>query len=800
MDDYSRYSVVQFLEYKSEVTEVVQRVLTALETQSNTRVRCVRSDNGGEYVNHALAQWFTSKGIVHQTTTAYTPQQNGAAERLNRTLLSKARAMLAEAKLPPEYWAEAVATANFLRVRSPVKGKDNTPWELLYGNKPDVSMLRTFGSRAFVYTPADKRKKLDNRANAGTLVGYEPHSKAWRILMDTTGSIVKSRDVVFDEVSSGKAMDVEDEDTDIPPDTTTANTGQHVATDNGEDTSPESPPGTPPDESSAGSEQEEPSDNRYPSRDHRTPGQWWVATAHAAVADNIPAEPITYMQALKSDNADQWRSAMDEEYTSLMAYKTWELTKLPTGARPLPVKWVFKVKQDATGTVERFKARLVAKGFRQREGIDYNEVFAPVSKYTTLRAFLAMVAAKDLELHQLDVKTAFLNGELEEDIYIQQPPGYEQGGKDTVCKLNRALYGLKQAPRQWHEKLKQALKAIGFIDSMADPGLFTKHNGGESVFILTYVDDLLIAAATPDTVTKVKAALLRAFDARDMGEASLFLGMSVKRDRTAGTLRLSQERMTSELITKWGLESGKTKSTPLSPAIKLTKEEGEPLNTSLHAYSALVGSLLYLAVCTRPDIAQAVGALARHMANPTMVHWQAAKGVLRYLAGTKTHGIAYGGGSTEFIGYTDADYASDIDTRRSTTGYLFMLNGGAVSWSSRLQPTVAASTTEAEYMAAAFAVKEALWLRKLAYDLMMGVKTIKINADNQAAIKLLKNPVSSVRSKHIDVIYKFARERVALKDVEFDYISTDKMVADTLTKPVSPTKHAFCCDNMGLKA
>lgn len=292
----------------------------------------------------------------------------------------------------------------------------------------------------------------------------------------------------------------------------------------------------------------------------------------------------------------------------------------------------------------------------------------------------------------------------------------------------------------------------------------------------------------------------RAFEIKDLGEAKYFLGIDILRDRTAKTLTISQKRMTKDLIHKYGLDNCKTKSVPLSPSSRLTaRTQEERLNTKAMPYSELVGSLQYLSVCTRPDIAQAVGVLARSMANPTMEHWNAAKGVLRYLAGTSEKHIKFEGGNTELLGYCDADYAGDIDTRRSTTGYVFLLNGGAISWSSRLQPTVAASTTEAEYMAAAHAVKEALWLRKLMSDFnMLKSGPVCIKTDNQAALSLLKFPISSMRSKHIDVIHHFARERVARGEVNFDYVPTTKMIADVMTKALPESKHKECCDAMGM--
>ena len=487
---------------------------------------------------------------------------------------------------------------------------------------------------------------------------------------------------------------------------------------------------------------------------------------------------------------------MDEEMASLLENETWNLEKLPPGAMAIPVKWVFKVKRDADGNVERFKARLVAKGFKQREGIDFDEVYAPVGKFSTLRTLIAKVTAEDMELHQLDVKTAFLNGYLEEDLWIEQPPGYEEGGPDMACHLKKSLYGLKQAPRAWHARLHEELDKIGFKASQADPGLYISK--GLKAYLLIYVDDILIASKNMRNVKRIKDLLQQAFDARDLGEASYFLGISITRDRGSKTTKLSLERMTKEIVETYGLTDGKTKGVPLSPSIKLAKEEGDMLDKEAYPYSQLVGSLMYLAVTTRPDISYAVGALARYMSCPTTTHWQAAKGVVRYLAGTTSYGIIYSGESVEFTGYSDADYAGDIDTRRSTTGYVFIMNGGAISWQSKRQPTVAASTSEAEYMAAAAAVKEGLWLRKLLADLDIPTGTISIMADNQSAIKLLRNPISSIRSKHIDVVHHFARERVMRKEVAFHYVKTQDMVADVLTKAVPEVTHKRCCDGMGL--
>ena len=322
------------------------------------------------------------------------------------------------------------------------------------------------------------------------------------------------------------------------------------------------------------------------------------------------------------------------------------------------------------------------------------------------------------------------------------------------------------------------------------------------MYLHVYVDDILIVSKVLELVQWAKDCIKDAFDARDLGEAKLYLGMTIVRDRQARTLKLGQERLTAQLLETYRMTDAKPASVPLTAGSTLVKDEGKVLDQAKYPFCQVVGSLMHLANCTRPDIAFAVGSLAKYMQQPTTAHWNAAMGVLKYLGSTKNHGVCFGGNrdEREFVGYCDADYAGDLDTRRSTTAYVFIYNGGAVSWSSRRQQTVAVSTTEAEYMAASAAIKEALWLKKLLGDLhIVDVNnTITILSDNQGAIKLLHNPITSMRSKHIDVIYHFARERIARKEVAIEYVRTEHMLADVLTKALPKVKHALCCAGMGV--
>ncbi|GIL78814.1 hypothetical protein Vretifemale_8246 [Volvox reticuliferus] len=490
---------------------------------------------------------------------------------------------------------------------------------------------------------------------------------------------------------------------------------------------------------------------------------------------------------------------MNEEIATQLANGTWELGIPPPGAKVILCRWVFKIKSHPDGTVERYKARLVAKGFTQREGVDFNEVFAPTSRGTSFHTLLAVAAAHGLKVNQLDVSTAFLNGELKEEIWMQQPPGYESKDPGAACHLLRSIYGLRQASRCWYDKMKVKFAEIGLMPSKSDPAMFVKVDEKGVVLVLVHVDDMCIAAKTQELVNKIKAAIGGLFKVRDLGEIKVFLGMEVKREEN-GDIVLSQAQYVERILRKYGLLEAKPKGTPMASGAKIVgaRTNDEPMDDPT-SFRTLVGELNYLAVSTRPDLAYALSVLSRCMAKPTKSAMGMAKGVLRYLAGTKKIGLRFQKMPEEHMdGFSDSDWAGDLDTRRSTTGYVFRVNGTAVSWSSQLQRTVAASSVEAEYQALSSAVREALWMKKLCADLGMMNGAVMIMVDSQGAMDLGNNPITLPRSKHIDVQHHMVRERIASGEVVLKYCTTERMVADTLTKALAEAKFVWCRKEMGL--
>ena len=444
---------------------------------------------------------------------------------------------------------------------------------------------------------------------------------------------------------------------------------------------------------------------------------------------------------------------------------------MPPGKTAIGSKWVFKTKINADGSINKHKARLVAQGYAQQHGIDYEETFAPVVKYVSLRTVLAIANQRNMELHQMDVNSAYLNGDIDVDIYMKQPEGFvDPANPNKVCKLRKGLYGLKQSGRVWNEKIDKYLKSQGYTPSDADPCIYVKHNKGKMVVIALYVDDTVIASDCNKMLHAAKRMLSEKFDMTDLGEAKSILGMSIRRNRKKGVLFVNQSAYLQSVLERFGMAECNPVSTPMEPGKHYEKTPDNEDGLDTREFQALIGSLVYASIATRPDISEAVGKLSQHMARPSKEHWTAAKRVLRYVKGTVELGLKFEHSTKfELVGYSDADWAGDVDTRKSTSGYAFMLGKAIVAWASKQQSVVALSTTEAEYIALASATKAAVWLRRLLQSLGEGqVRSTTIFEDNRGAISLSTNPKDHSRTKHIDIKYHYVRHAVQMKEIDVE--------------------------------
>ena len=675
-DDFSKYRRVYFMVLKSEVVDKLKQFLAEVAVAGHS-VKTLMTDGGAEFDNAGVRK--VLNGIEHRLAMPYTAEQNGSAERENRTLVEAARSMLAAKELPKKLWAEATMTASYVLNRtgkSSVEGM--TPYELWYNRKGAIDHLRIFGTECFIHTPKVKRQKWDTKSVKGLLTGYTGNKDGYRVWIPGTDYVYQSHDVKFkgEEIVTPKAefvmlsrephgdesvkADVKQEDI----------TGENANESENESTEVEEPV--------TGFEMD-----RLRSRSALKKPPWLDSYATAVTTGEamtvISDEPSTYSEAMQSTDSNKWQEAMKEEMLSLEENNVWNLVTLPPGCKTIDNRWIFRVKQlTSDGSGERFKARLVAKGYSQRAGIDYDETFSPVARFDTIRSVLSIAAAENMHIAQFDVKTAFLYGTLEEEIYMKQPEGFSDG-TDRVCKLERSLYGLKQSPRCWNKRFVDYLLKLGFVRSDADPCLYVQQNEGHKLIIVLYVDDGIVAATHVKDCHKLLVDLTAEFK-MTAGPVSCFLGVEVRQQQN-GSIFITHEAYAKKVLEKFLMHEPTQVGTP---TVREQDPEDSPTKTFVGEnvpYRAAVGSLMYLATCTRPDIAYAVSVVSQKLDSATVEDWNKVKKIMKYLKGTVKHGILFRNDGTKQIeAFSDADYAQDVDSRRSTSGTICKFAGGPVTW------------------------------------------------------------------------------------------------------------------------
>ena len=890
--DYSRHVWLYLLKEKSQTFSVFKRFHVMIENLTGQKLKFFRSDQGGEYMSIEFINYLEETGIVHETSAPRTPQQNGVAERMNQTLLGGARAMLHHAGMTQGFWSEAINAAVHVLNRAPRKGFDwKTPYELVFGRKPEVSHFRIFGCRAWVID--DKARKWDPRSTPMIFVGYEVASKAYRLWNSKAHKIVVSANVKFDEsilpnkptlpaptpaassshnppppqhaptieapwffvdeepkpkfVSTDKGKQREHQRSPSPLSSSSSSSSSSTDSDiepgptkeqqddlpppHPHSPTPPTPPSTPPNQPIP------PHTTNAPRRTTRTkqPVAKYVAGTSSLksaetegdeetqlqkfekqychlvelyTATSAPNEPKTYEQAIASADASKWKAAMAEEIETLENRGTWEIVDRPANKPVVSSKWVYRMKLNEAGEIVRYKARLVARGFSQTYGVDYTETFAPVTRLETLRMMFALAVENDWEIRQVDVKNAYLYGDLEEEIYMEPPKGMDVP-KDKVFLLKKALYGLRQAGRAWYHKLRSVMSKFGLTQVPCEPHLFAVqkvHKQREYTLIIpVYVDDLFLIG-NKFLTDQFENHIDRYLDVTVLGNASFFLGIRVTRGRTSAEpyLTIDQHVYAESILTKHSVDRTKTSSCPMSTlgATCLERTEDEPKVTPerIRLYQSYIGSLMYLMLGTRPDIAYAVGRLARFAHDPSKKHFAHVGRVFGYINATIGFSITYwkSGDETELFPYgaCDADLGGELASghrRKSTSGYVFHAAQGAISWSSKLQKTVAVSTMEAEYISLFTASKHAAWTRNVFEAIGVSYnKPLTIGCDNQAAIAVAKGEGTHEAKKHIDLKYHYIQQLVSENKIEVSYIRSENNPADILTKCLTGGPFARC--------
>lgn len=891
IDDCTRWCEIYFLKSKCNALDAFKDYKKYVENLLGSRIKYLQTDNGGEYCSTEFDNFLRNAGIQRRLTVSRTPQQNGVAERMNRTIVEMARCMLMNCDLSPSFWAEAVATACFIRNRCPTSALGGEiPYEKWFEKPVKIGYLRKFGAKVFILDKNSNKDKFAPRGIPGVFVGYSKTSKGFRVWVPEQRKFVVSRDIIFYEsivsdnrVSDSTVSNTSDfvnrrfvdfifcDDFKMIPQPTQDGSGDIINV--GGNTIPNV----------------EPSQNTIPDVDQNVPGIIESGTRDEGNSSQItlrrgPGRPkllrtgqvgrpkkvykmveltndpvndadvseeetrsrmeepngsggdeefrdcvdfvgaaeVSLDDALQSEEKKEWEEAILSEIRSLVQKDTWDIVKRPKNRNVVGCRYVLTTKVNVDKTTKK-KARLVAQGFSQRFGVDYDKTFAPVARLDSVRLLMALAVELNLEIHQLDINTAYLNGYLDEEIYMRSPrllrdclwklahnrtedpslikratkmlQDIDAGG-DT-CLLRKSLYGLKQAGRQWNKRLDTKLKDMRLSQSYNEPCLYFRKQNDEHLFVLVFVDDILVASQKEDRIARFKIELNKEFELKDYGRVKYFLGIDV--ERTDNVIKLSQKKYIQEILQQYNMLDCNPVKTPSILNNKLIPEKNEI--QEVYPYKELIGHLMYLSISTRPDITNTVTRLSQFSTKPEKRHWLELKRVLRYLKNTINYGLIYKQTGKFIKGYCDSDWGGCPVDRKSFSGYAFILSDACISWSSRKQRCVATSSCEAEYVSLSEAMKEGVYLQSLLNEIgLEKYAYIQIHADSQSAIFLAQDPVFHARSKHIDIRYHFIRD--VLKEnklISLTHVSTDNMLADVLTKSLPSEKHYQCIEGLGVK-
>lgn len=853
-DDKTRLVWIYCMKFKSEAIDKMIEYYNYINIQTGYKIQRTRADNAGEYKSHKWLEFVKQKGIKMEYTAPYTPAQNGISERLNRTIIERTIAVMKNRNIPIFLWPEIMKSIVYIKNRTYSSVIKMTPYEALIGRRPDISNIRILGSLAYKLIPKNQHKKLDSHMEKCIIIGFE--SSNYKIYIPSRRLITTARDITInennefiDKASNQKEYDLSNlmefdnidiliprkepiiQIPDLTADNSATNQNQQLTDDlanQGNFSNQESENNESNNESNddlnIDSDNESNNDSNIdstlpsitvemPRRSNRSnkgvnPRKYEGFTLLAARAfaeiertDDISTvdfkEPQNFEEAMHSNEKDLWVKSMKREINTLKNNNTWKLVPKPKNRKPIKTKWVYKIKKNDDKSLE-YKSRFVAKGFEQIYGIDYNETFAAVIKQMSFKVIFALCVMYDWYLHKVDMKSAFTQGFIKNLMYIEQPKGFEdKDHPDWVLLLNKALYGLKQSARIWYETLHKVLIKLGFMRLKSDSCIFKHQN--KQLFITVYVDDLAICGPNINDINDIKTELANIFDIKDLGPIKSYLGIQIERNMQKRTMHIHQTEYIHKILNKFNMHESKPASTPMDAKINLLISDQIAEEVDKKWYQSAIGSLLYAALGTRPDILYATITLGKYASNPSQTHISSVKRIFRYLRKYPNLGIEYSN-NPYLIGYADSDYAGDKSTYKSTSGYAFFFGNGPISFQSKLQSIVALSSTEAEYISLCNSAKEATFLQELLKEIgYYKQDNIPIYSDNNGAILLSQNPVFHARTKHINVRYHFIRQKVTDKDISVHYINTNQQKADGLTKALPKQKHGEFIKQLNMK-
>jgi hypothetical protein len=817
----------------ADSTALLKSFQLKLERRTGLRLKRVRTDGGSEFLGD-FNQYVSAHGLINEQGNPYEHEIPGRCERLHQTVLKMGRAILHASRLPLRFYCYAQKYAVYMLNRLVHSGHSKTPYEYIYGTKPNLAHIRPFGSVCYVQIPADTRNKLAPTSERCRLLGYGDtddtiEHKGYLLLREHDLSTFYSRSVRFEYKAPLLPLPNED-DPDEPGDSTFLDPTYvpEYADDDSEHESFVSSPAenTTPgiiantDDSlseeyfSAISESGGDDNDTVDSEGSIEPYAGHIAKVEEIIQENsrflpVPIHqsylaltekwPQTLPEAQASNEWPEWNNAINVEMNALIKNGTWICKEMPKNKKSVKCKWVFTKKYDRNGDVKKYKARLVAKGFTQKYGTDYTETFAPVVMFKSVRTLVAICASLGLKAYQDDVPSAFLRGNLKEEIFMEPPRGMQTSKPQDKCYLLKTLYGLKQSPKEWNQVLHDFLISERFCQSKCDPCLYFRGSGTSIVLVAVYVDDIITAGNDATIVSQFRESMHKKFGMDSGDILEWYLGICFNFEETQITLdQKLYIRNKIELFDKFIGQGTESRPMPENTQKALTEES--PPAAKTFPYRSMVGSLIYAMLGTRPDLAFAVSILSRHLDNPNEIHVELLRHVFRYLRKNISLGLIYKRGAPIVVsGYVDAAYANHSDYR-STSGYGLTVGSSLVSWYSKRQSVVAQSSAESEYYAAVDAANEAVWFKRLLTELGFSQGCITLYEDNQACIALSKNPEDHKRTKHIQVKYHVLRDYVKNKLIKLEYIASKYQLADLFTKSLPSFKLRPILSSLGVSA
>ena len=796
-DAYSRYRFCLHYRTKKQVPELLMSKLRLLMNITSHRVEVVHCDMGTEFMNRTLERFFRKHGIRREYSAPHCPQQNGVAERSNRSLMDGTRALLLNSNLGSRFWTFALSTKVFTFNRTPQRLKYKgdifvTPYQAFWKKKPDLSRLRIFGARGLGKRFVPNRPKLSPRAEPCIMLGYASNCRAYVVFWIHGGGIGTTRTIKLDEITFVKEINKNRAINNSPmryeSDTKKRDEIQSPTKDKTKGT--EKRPKTRGQKQRANEKhlynvlaEDEISEDESQSEEIDNIQENVKELTFKAKVNTVP--PRHYYEATKYPDASEWMQAYNDEISSLQNIGEMKVVPRPKNKEILNILELFNYKYDAILHKVKHKVRIVVRGDQEEKFKQKENIYAPVANMDSIRLLFHLSNHRRFIIKQVDIKNAFLNGRRTDPIYISLPIGHPQRNANTmVWQTYTSVYGLRDAPAIWNKCLDQYLREYGMESNVLEPCMYRSKEDQPNLYAIVYVDDILFCGSDHNVIKNFENYLEEKFKIKTTGSLEKYVGFEIQRDDYH--LKLHGEKYIQQLAEKFEVQNAKSRTTPITYGTVLHENSDKRLYDA-RKYQSILGGLQYVVNLCRPDAAFIVNYLTRYNRKPTERLYNIAKGVLIYLNSTREKGIKMKRTGRYYLKvFSDSDWGSDKLDRRSVSGYVIYYGNQLVSFKSKKQDITALSSMEAEFVALTIAIQHTLYIRRLLEFLKCPVHgPITAYIDNQSALRAFEASHVTKRSKYIDLRYHYLKQKIKREEVTLEYVKSSRNVADTLTKVVA---------------